>query len=126
MRSILLVPGSAVGAVYVNALLPKVFVFVFGTFNIDLLEDLSCLELLYGTRRSTRYCGASPFKHLLVGRAILNSILDETGSQCNDSRIGLHDQTFWLLLRHAQHSFTSFVTCLANSLYIHTVNSSNQ
>ena len=40
--------GSAfhtVGAAYVNALLPKVFVFVFGTFNIDLLEDLSCLEL---------------------------------------------------------------------------------
>ena len=59
--------GSAfhtVGAAYVNALLPKVFVFVFGTFNIDLLEDLSCLELLYGTRRSARYCGASPFKHL--------------------------------------------------------------
>ena len=53
--------GSAshtVGAAYVNALLPKVFVFVFGTFNIDLLEDLSCLGLLYGTRRSAGYCGA--------------------------------------------------------------------
>ena len=59
--------GSAfhtVGAAYVNALLPKVFVLVFGTFYIDFLEDLSCLELLYGTRRSARYCGASLFKHL--------------------------------------------------------------
>ena len=53
-----------VGAAYVNYLLPEVFVFVVGTFYTDLLEDLSCLELLCGTRRSTRYCGANPFKHL--------------------------------------------------------------
>ncbi len=53
-----------VGAAYVNALLPKVLVFVFGTFNIDLLEDLSCFELLNGRRRSARHCGASLFKHL--------------------------------------------------------------
>ena len=51
--------GSAchtVGAAYVNALLPEVFAFVFvvRTFNIDLLEYLSCLELLNGTRRSAK------------------------------------------------------------------------
>ena len=38
-----------VGAAYINALLPKVFVFALGTFNVELLERLSCIELLYGT-----------------------------------------------------------------------------
>ena len=54
----------ALGAAYVNALVPKVFVFVAGTFNLDLLDDLSCLELSYDSRRSVRYCGASSFKHI--------------------------------------------------------------
>ena len=47
---------NTIGAAYVNALFQRDFVFVIGTFYIDLLEDLSFLEPLYGARSSARYC----------------------------------------------------------------------
>ena len=60
----------AVGALFLYALLRKVFVFIVGTFGIDMWKDCSCFELLYGTSRS-----ASSFKMFLVRRASLNSII---------------------------------------------------
>ena len=83
------------GAAYLKALVPSVLVLVIGSFSKFFLFDLSTLQLFWTSKRSTRYFGASPLRHLYVNNAILKSILCATGNQCRDLRRGFTWSYLW-------------------------------
>ena len=77
------------GALAAKALSPSVTILVLGRTSRALSADLSLREGKWGDKRSEIYPGASPFSDLKTNKLTLKSILNMTGSQCSEARIGV-------------------------------------
>ena len=106
---------QSLGAENLRAVLPTRLREFITTSLVVSEADLRALPGTYLVKRSLRYCGASPLRHLKTNTRHLKCTLQRTGSQCKSINIGVMWQDLGRRTMTRAAAFCSFcsrLTCV--------------